>query len=468
MDKDDTLVEDLIDDDDDLLNISLDELNTNELQETISEEPDDDIIDLLDLLEKGDDDDLLGIDDDTDILAGVATSTEELSPSDLGLDDLLLDSEKPGLNKRQERATDDELDQLLAENSLDDLSIEAQETEIADNSLDDLLDATELEDLTVDTGFESGDEQDSSLQIEDILTESDEPDKTVLLDDEILDELAVGEDNDDLSGETDLDKIGEENILGSDDDILDELDDVLEKSIVSSDDESGEESLLESDLISETAGMEEQADTTDAGLDKLDEMPLDTKTLEEILSESNLLETAESISDSENTEELTLEEKLSESEETTADEESPDDLFVETDLQIETEDSILKSGESEDITSMEETAASDDSLGDIPVEVSPVGEELPDVTEETFRDETDIKLSAASDDSRAGEDISAVVPQAPLISEEKVEEIVREVVGEVVGEVVERIAREVFAEVAEKVITEAIDSLKKSLVPDSE
>ena len=117
---------------------------------------------------------------------------------------------------------------------------------------------------------------------------------------------------------------------------------------------------------------------------------------------------------------------------------------------------------------MEETAASDDSLGDIPVEVSPVGEELPDVTEETFRDETDIKLSAASDDSRAGEDISAVVPQAPLISEEKVEEIVREVVGEVVGEVVERIAREVFAEVAEKVITEAIDSLKKSLVPDSE
>ena len=39
MDKDDTLVEDLIDDDDDLLNISLDELNTNELQETISEEP---------------------------------------------------------------------------------------------------------------------------------------------------------------------------------------------------------------------------------------------------------------------------------------------------------------------------------------------------------------------------------------------------------------------------------------------
>ena len=186
MDKDDDLFGDQIDEDDDLLNISLDELSHDEIDEPASEEPDQDIIELIDLLEKGDAD-LLGIDDESDELGENDISSEELDEissddaedisSDLEVDDLLLDSDLSDLEDDLEPATDDDLDQLLAGNSLDDLALEPEEAEITDDALESLLDETELEELTGEIGIESDDTEDLNLQMEDTLDESDESDR---------------------------------------------------------------------------------------------------------------------------------------------------------------------------------------------------------------------------------------------------------------------------------------------------
>ncbi len=513
MDKDENLFEDQIDEDDDLLNISLDELSGDEIDVPVNEEPDEDIIELIDLLEKGDDD-LLGIDDDLDDLTGGDISTEdltglsdddtmELSSSDLEVDDLLLDSETVEPEDHSEPATVDELDQLFSEDPLGDLAIETEETGSTDDTLEKLLEGTELEELTADTVSKSDDIEDLSLQMEDIFEESNELDQADLLDDESAGESVTDDVQDDLFGDLGLEDISDEKLLESDDEILDELDNELDEAIVSSDDESGEESLWESDLQGETAEAEDQIDTSDVNFDEIDDIPLDSESLEDLLSESVLEESVDSGSGTDDTQELDidaisfgepLDESLTESDEAPLDEDNIDDLFSESDLQADAGDSEPDFGDIQELSDAveeqidtadvspgvslddagekietgedlfsEETAVSDESPGDIAEEVSiaPV---------EGLRDETDTQItpdvteSSSADDYQVEKDIPAAVPQVPVISEEKVEQIVRDVVGEVV----ERIAREVFTEVAEKVITEAIDSLKKSLETDSE
>ncbi len=497
MDKDDNLFDDQIDDDD-LLNISLDELSGDEIDGPVNEEPDEDIIELIDLLEQGDED-LLGIDDNMDdqtedLTALSDDGTMDLSVSDIDIDDLLQDSDTPELGESSEPASVDELDRLFADDALGDLGLEPEESESTDNALEELLDASELEDLADAEGLD--------LQMEDILDESTEPSQEDASDNESL-ESTIVEGRDDLLGDLGLEEISDDDFLGADDEILDELDNELNKAIVSSDDESEEEALWEGDL---------QSETTD---EEIDDIQLDDESLEDLLSENVMEESVENDSEIESTPELDTEdlvesydEGLTASDEAPLMEESLEDLFSESDFEEETGDSGIDSEDirepiidevqpdavnevsdagddaledietAEDLFSEipeaegsvpdEEGAVSDDFSAEMAEEVSTV-EEISAPSDEDLIDETDTEIEPDAGESlssveEAVENIPSVAPPVPVISEEKVEEIVRNVVGEVV----EKVAREVFTEVAERVITEAIDSLRKSLESDSE
>ena len=515
MDKDENLFDDQIDEDDDLLDISLDELSTDETEGTVNEEPDEDIIELIDLLEKGDDDDLLGMDDDLegtmDLTAEDINSTGKLSSSDLDLDDLMSDSDISAPDDQTESVSDDDLDLLLSEESLDDLGLELDETDDADDEHEKLLDDAELKsyssDALADTLVEN-DEDDIDLQMEGLMNADSGQDEAVLDDAQ-----------DDILGDIALEESIEENILSSDDEILDELDNELENSLLLSDDESGEESLLES----ETAASDDQTETADVNFNEIDDIPLDGESLEELLTESDRDEAGENKFDTIDIGDLTIDdgnlieagEDIGESDESS---EPIDDLFSETELQesadesgsdpdetlelladadqIDTADKtadLIRDDKIEDISAadlfseegevsapVEESVIPDDSMGDSiekagPVEDSIISEDIAgDVLEEDSLVEEDLPAASdegpddvidalamespevmetlPSDDSQAVKAPSDAIPQIPVISEERVEEIVRDVVGEVVGEV----AREVIGEVVDKVTREVI------------
>ena len=477
MDKEDNHFEDQIDEYDDLLDISLDELSTDEIDEPVDEEPDEDIIELLDLVENGDSD-LLGLDEDTDGLGEDDLSTEEpgelsdggtgtLSVSDLEMDDVMLDNDMSVPDDDSVSAVDDDLDQLLEDDSPDDSGIKAEETDITDDALEKLLDETELEGLADDTGFEFDDMEDLDLQLEDLSIEDSTPDQGGLLDDEIHDEPSPDDDHGDLFEGIGSEEITEENISESDDAILDELDNELEKAIVSSDDDSGEELLWESDLQMEASdNKEDQFETSDVNFDEIADIPLGDESLDELSTESDFQEEiVESDLDSGG-----MPESITDDQVDTIDESS--DTTIDDALEeLEAQDNLF-SGEIQDSAHVEEIVISDDFMGDTTEEISPDEEELPETSGEDLGDDVEVQVPVEPDiaevshveATQTGGDTPVTIPQVPLVSEEKIEEIVRGVVGEVV----ERIAREVFTEVAEKVITEAIDSLKKSLESDSE
>ena len=409
MDKEDNLFKDQIDEDD-LLNISLDDLSTDEIEEAVDEEPDEDIIELMDLLEKGDDN-LLGISDDIDTISEDEMSFEEAvetpaidttSRSDIEPGEILSDSGVSTLDEdlKSEQSTG-ELDQLLAEDSIGVQDIETEDADTTDDELERMLDETE-------PGSDSDDTEDLNLEMEDFSDLDDVLDEAGLLGGEISDVSAAENGQEELFEDIDLENDSEEELIEVDDEIIDSSDNELEKTIVSSEDNvSGEEPLWEMDNQSQMSSDEFESEDVEG------DFAVDENQLE---ATDDILPNVESV----------------------------DELFSDEDLR-------------------DEEVVADESLSDdMPKMFSTEGDQMV-VTDEVAKTqtsaETDVEEISVPDDSGTKTDIPAVVSPQQLISEEKIEEIVRSVVGEIV----ERIAREVFTEVAEKVITRAIDSLKESL-----
>ena len=409
MDKEDNLFKDQIDEDD-LLNISLDDLSTDEIEEAVDEEPDEDIIELMDLLEKGDDN-LLGISDDIDTISEDEMSFEEAvetpaidttSRSDIEPGEILSDSGVSTLDEdlKSEQSTG-ELDQLLAEDSIGVQDIETEDADTTDDELERMLDETE-------PVSDSDDTEDLNLEMEDFSDLDDVLDEAGLLGGEISDVSAAENGQEELFEDIDLENDSEEELIEVDDEIIDSSDNELEKTIVSSEDNvSGEEPLWEMDNQSQMSSDEFESEDVEG------DFAVDENQLE---ATDDILPNVESV----------------------------DELFSDEDLR-------------------DEEVVADESLSDdMPKMFSTEGDQMV-VTDEVAKTqtsaETDVEEISVPDDSGTKTDIPAVVSPQQLISEEKIEEIVRSVVGEIV----ERIAREVFTEVAEKVITRAIDSLKESL-----
>ena len=409
MDKEDNLFKDQIDEDD-LLNISLDDLSTDEIEEAVDEEPDEDIIELMDLLEKGDDS-LLGIDDDNDKISEDEMSFEEAveTPaidttvrSDIEPDAILNDSGVSTLDEdlKSEQSTG-EFDQLLAEDSIGVQDIETEEADTTDDELERMLDETEH-------GSDSDDTEDLNLEMEDFSDLDDVLDEAGLLGGEISDVSAAENGQEDLFEDINLENDSEEELIEADNEIIDTSDNEIEKTIVSSEDNvSGEEPLWEMDNQSQMGSDELEFENVEG----------------DVAADENQIEATGDI---------------------LPDDESVDELFSDGDLQDE--EAVADESLSDDMPKMFSTEADQIAVTDEVAET------------QTFA-EADVEETFAPDGSGTKSDMPAAVSPQPLISEEKIEEIVRSVVGEVV----ERIAREVFTEVAEKVITRAIDSLKESL-----
>ena len=409
MDKEDNLFEDQIDEDD-LLNISLDDLTTDEIEEAVDEEPDEDIIELMDLLEKGDDS-LLGIDDDNDKISEDEMSFEEAvetpaidttSRSDIEPDAILNDSGVSTLDEdlKSEQSTG-EFDQLLAEDSIGVQDIETEDADTTDDELERMLDETE-------PGSDSDDTEDLNLEMEDFSDLDDVLDEAGLLGGEISDVSAAENGQEDLFEDINLENDSEEELIEADNEIIDTSDNEIEKTIVSSEDNvSGEEPLWEMDNQSQMGSDELEFENVEG----------------DVAADENQIEATGDI---------------------LPDDESVDELFSDGDLQDE--EAVADESLSDDMPKMFSTEADQIAVTDEVAET------------QTFA-EADVEETFAPDGSGTKSDMPAAVSPQPLISEEKIEEIVRSVVGEVV----ERIAREVFTEVAEKVITRAIDSLKESL-----
>lgn len=415
MDKEDNLFEDQIEEDD-LLNISLDDLSTDEIEEAVDEEPDEDIIELMDLLEKGDDS-LLGI-DDIDTVSEDKMSFDDTAETpdidtaslpDIEPDEILSDSGLSDLGEdlESEQSTE-EFDQLLTEDSMDIQDIGTGDAGTVGDELEGLLGETEPESGSDDAETLSDEAEDLNLEMEDFSDLDAVLDEEGLLDDGISDVSADENNQDSLFEDIDLENDSEDEVIEVDDEILGSSDNEFEKTIVSSEDNvSGEESLW---------GMDDQ--------DQMRSNELESEDIDgEIALDENQLEAIDDI---------------------LPDDESVDELFSDEGLQDEEdiEDESL-SVDIPDMFSSEEDQ----------IEITDEG------TETEIYAEADVRETSVPDDPGLKMDISAAVSPQPLISEEKIEEIVRSVVGEVV----ERIAREVFTEVAEKVITQAIDSLKESL-----
>ncbi len=415
MDKEDNLFEDQIEEDD-LLNISLDDLSTDEIEEAVDEEPDEDIIELMDLLEKGDDS-LLGI-DDIDTVSEDKMSFDDTAETpdidtaslpDIEPDEILSDSGLSDLGEdlESEQSTE-EFDQLLTEDSMDIQDIGTGDAGTVGDVLEGLLGETEPESGSDDAETLSDEAEDLNLEMEDFSDLDAVLDEEGLLDDGISDVSADENNQDSLFEDIDLENDSEDEVIEVDDEILGSSDNEFEKTIVSSEDNvSGEESLW---------GMDDQ--------DQMRSNELESEDIDgEIALDENQLEAIDDI---------------------LPDDESVDELFSDEGLQDEEdiEDESL-SVDIPDMFSSEEDQ----------IEITDEG------TETEIYAEADVRETSVPDDPGLKMDISAAVSPQPLISEEKIEEIVRSVVGEVV----ERIAREVFTEVAEKVITQAIDSLKESL-----
>jgi len=281
-------------------------------------------------------------------------------------------------------------------------------------------------------------------------------------------------------------KTGEEEIIDFEFDELakdtgdTELADVEDEEIIELVDvvESGEEP---SAPVSETAEIErlldEEGPLEEEEIEDLSDESIQQEPMTEKITDSRFSETAEEdefeLLESEETRAITGEEASSSLQKETQDLTLDLDAALETIEPLEQEVSAQEWGEPEP-SELEEVGDEADLE-----ELSPITEEEPPAEAEVT--ESTVKLPA--------EDLSAIpVPEAePLemdaggevsleaatgISKERLEEIVTQAVKDVVKDsleaVVERAARETMTGVAERLITEAIEALKESLVPESE
>lgn len=179
MEKDNDFLDDQLNGDEDLFDLSLDDLSPEEIEkENVDEEPDEDIIELIDLVEKGDKD-LEGIDDieqiseadqltktlddeleSGDLISDTEGDTEDnisISQSDLDLSDMsletdfsLLDDGEAENDSLEEEVTEYDLDQSLEKASDSDMDLTFDGLVEQKDSFDDLLDDTGPEDRITD------------------------------------------------------------------------------------------------------------------------------------------------------------------------------------------------------------------------------------------------------------------------------------------------------------------------------
>jgi hypothetical protein len=348
MEKDNDILDDQLNGDD-LFDLSLDDLSPEEKEkENVEEEPDEDIIELIDLVEKGGKD-----------LEELADENGQSGGTDQQADDLLSDL-KEG----------DEGDEPLSQSDLD---------------------------LT-DTSLEEGETE--GVQIEEEVTEED------------FDQLLKDDSDSDMGLAFDEPTKQEDNFddLLNDTDVAEEITDEEKPEDIPSDEEISEEDF-------------EQL------LDESPESELD-------INVDSPVEAEEPIED-------LMEESLSE--------EAPG---LESVTELEEEPvSIHDNGEEDE---MAQTIQS-------PIEVEDDFEHLEEAVTSDIQDETVSDISGETEGDQAISSESDIEKMIN-ISEETIETIVERVVGNVV----ERVARETMVEVAEKLISEAIDSLKKSLESDSD
>ncbi|MFC1841389.1 hypothetical protein ACFL1N_17630 [Thermodesulfobacteriota bacterium] len=406
----------LFDDDEDLLDISLADLSTEDFEQPAAEEPDEEVIELIDLVEKSDEDideDVIDFDDTKPLPAGIGLAerlksvpsdnqdsdesgengdTAAISRSDLELGDITFGTDTSELSRARESGNGIEPDTSDADIDLD--------------ISEDTLDFDDTEDY-VDDGI------DKSLDTEDTVDK--------LIDEGDTDEIITDEDND--SGES------LEELFKDDEEISEGMADDLNETVVGP-----MESESPADDFSD--GIDNQGKAVDDALvsDEVEEKLIDVsdKPVEADTGQLNETVIGPLSDEDEPSEDLKEEDDIHD--------QPVDEKIQLSDISLQEETSPYEDGPEE---SVEDSA--------LPVE---------DDAGAVGKEESDDIIDASPD---KGADITHRVEQ-DIITEEKLEKIV----VKVVGEVVEKVAREVFAEVAEKVISDAIDGLKKSLEADSE
>ncbi len=499
MEKDEKLFEDQIDESNDLLNISLDDLSNDVITEPVNGEPDQDIIELMDLLEKGDaalfGDDTNDMSEKDDIPSHELSKIHDLDTDFLAkgkeeLDDIFLDAGISGLGDEPESVHSEDVsdDQLSDKDSLDDMDDDHLDSDNAGDELEKLLNETELDDLSDDTeALLSDDAEDYNMEIEELPNLDTILGEDIISDKKITHDSAPGNIHDSLLNDFDMKDDLEEN-QKADDEPPDILDVEIEKTIVSSEEDNSKEKSLwgiDTQVITDDAEtlsvplkeemtLDEESleysgnDTEDTDDLPLDDIPLDGKSFDELFSETEFND--ETVSDEYQSESIG-ETFLTEEDQIKKADDSTGSIMDDTFKGIETRDNVF-SDELKSSRHDEAGLASGSLLDGITEEIFSTDIESPVISADDFKGSIETQISGVSnieettlpDDSQTDKDIPVAVSPQPLISEEKLQEIVTKVVGEVV----ERVAREVFAEVAEKVIAEAIGSLKKSLEVDSE
>ncbi len=355
MDKDNEILNDQLDSDDlfdlDLGDLAMEENETGKAED----EPDDDIIELIDLVEQGGQD-----------LEDIAAETDDSFGFDLETSDLLTESDE----------------ELESETDLELLNVDlVSEEELTPEEVPEPPSSNEeIEEIDFDQLLEEEPDQDSDLPSDESMSEDD-------IFESLLNEADQAEEdaNDDLE-ELELSEEISENDFAQ---LLGESDDF------------------------------EMAETDDGSEPDSDQSGLEETPKEETLTDVPLDEVENLF------------------------QEEPEGLSVreegaETEILSATEDDrVIKSSEEYQMPIRPEETA----FGDVSDKLDQI----------EIRDEEPAPYGTAP----LNADTQNLVP----ISEEKIEEILERVVEKVV----EKVARETMAEVAEKLISEAIDSLKKSL-----
>lgn len=264
--------------DDDLLDISLDDLSTEDLEEPADKKPDEDVIELVDLVEKGDED-MIDLDEtkplfNDKVTAGSPDSkpgdmrdqddfkeigdTAEISRSDLTLGDMLLETgtSEPGTETKNGEGIDlDISEEDDEEGPLDDTvaynDVDSDDSPGAEDISDELMDESGSEDIAEDEDnafYESSD--DLFSDDEEMLGESTGDLNAAILEPLEDEEPADDSQPDDAMEESYLsDGMEEEAVSANDDQSVDEkiqLSDVSLKEEFSSEEDSIEESVEDS------------------------------------------------------------------------------------------------------------------------------------------------------------------------------------------------------------------------------
>lgn len=445
MAKDDNLFEDVIKESSDLLDIELDDLTSDVASDPNGEEADDGIIELTDLVEEGDaglfnEDDLLkedisitdeAIDFPDEV---IETQTEKIEAfDDMRLDaDISNTTDDLAVTLPDEEISDSE---LSVDNLLEDSDKTISDTEVTGDLFDKLLDDTVLEELSEQADAVPEEKEEFNLEPEDFSDLESIMEEESTSDEMVADTPILSGVQGNLFKDFDAVTSAPEETHGLDDEQITEPDifgDEPEKTIVSSDDDTAEKSLWGTDagdkisdaetegvsILEDTYPDEEKIeysgmDSEDTGFVNIDDIQLDSKSFDDLFSDEGIT------ADEPLSEKIIPEEKNEELLSRAIDQPDTSNLTDEVDNKIEAANDNIEQeiGVTDDVKPLEDTTS-------VPVEA----------------------------------------PVQPVISEERIEEIVTKVVGEVV----ERVAREVFAEVAERVITEAIEGLKKGLEAELE